>query len=258
MGYLDAVDISQWQGAYKDYGTPIVFMKASGGDAGVYLDSQLFGNYAGAKSQGKGIGLYHFAGGKDPVVEANYFLRACAPLEENDVLVLDWEVAHPNPVEWCRIFMETVHATCGVWPLIYINLATLRAYDWTPVLTNCGLWIAAWTGDPNSDINTGGHPYVVHQYRGAPLDLDAVWLTMDQFHKFGYHVKTDTPVPTPAPAPVAPTPITPPVVIPTPPIVPTPVVPTPTPIKPPVIKKPIWWNAMLAWLRRHNMKVVKK
>jgi hypothetical protein len=72
--------------------------------------------------------------------------------------------------------------------LLYINLATLRAYDWSPVLNNCGLWIAAWTDDPNIDINTNGYPYVVHQYRGAPLDLDAVWLTMDQFKKFGYHV----------------------------------------------------------------------
>jgi hypothetical protein len=29
MNYIPAVDISQWQGAYKDYGTPIVFMKVS-------------------------------------------------------------------------------------------------------------------------------------------------------------------------------------------------------------------------------------
>lgn len=64
-------------------------------------------------------------------------------------------------------------------------------------------------------------------------------------------VPIPAPLPQPDPAPANPTP-------PTPPIVPTPVVPTPTPIKPPVIKKPIWWTAMLAWLRRHNMKVVKK
>lgn len=247
MNYLSAVDISQWQGTYKDYGTPIVFMKASGGDAGVYYDSQLYGNYAGAKRQGKGIGMYHFAGGGDPVVEANYFLRAVAPLEENDVLALDWEISHPNPVEWCRIFVETVHATCGVWPLLYINLATLRAHDWSPVLKNCGLWIAAWTGDPNVDIDTGGRPYVVHQYRGAPLDLDAVWLTRDQFNKYGYHVKQDTPAPTPSPIPSAPPPV---VVPPTPPpvVTPPPVIP-PEPPKPPVVTPPSP-PTLLDWLKK--------
>lgn len=258
MNFISAVDISQWQGAYKDYGTPIVFIKASGGDAGLYFDSRCYENYAGAKSQGKGIGLYHFAGGGDPVAEANFFLKACAPLEENDVLVLDWEVQHSDPVNWCLTFMRTVHDACGVWPLIYINLATLRAYDWSPVLQNSGLWIAAWTGDPNVDVNTGGHPYVVHQWQGSPLDQDAVWLTMEQFNAYGYHVPQPTPTPpTPEPTPPTPVPPTVPAPVPTPPVEP-PVVPTPTPITPPVIKKPIWWNAMLAWLRRHNMKVVKK
>jgi lysozyme len=94
MGYLAAVDISQWQGAYKDYGTPIVFIKVSGGDDGVYYDSQANNNYNQAKAAGKGIGMYHFAGGKDPVVEADFFVKACSPLEEGDVLVLDWEVQH--------------------------------------------------------------------------------------------------------------------------------------------------------------------
>jgi hypothetical protein len=139
------------------------------------------------------------------------------------VLVLDWEVQHPNPVEWCRVFAQHVHDLTNVWVLLYINLATLRAYDWSPVLNNCGLWIAAWTDDPNIDINTNGYPYVVHQYRGAPLDLDAVWLTMDQFKKFGYHV----PQPTPAPQPI---PVPDPVPTPTP-------LPTPEPVQPSDIDK---------------------
>jgi lysozyme len=227
MGYLAAVDISQWQGAYKDYGTPIVFIKVSGGDDGVYYDSQANNNYNQAKAAGKGIGMYHFAGGKDPVVEADFFVKACSPLVEGDVLVLDWEVQHTNPVEWCRVFAQRVHDLTGVWVLLYINLATLRAYDWSPVLNNCGLWIAAWTGDPNIDVNTGGHPYVVHQYRGAPLDLDAVWLTMDQFKRYGYH--TPQPAPTPAPQPV-------PVPTPAPAPAPTPT-PIPVPVEPSEIDK---------------------
>lgn len=206
MGYREAVDISQYQGAYRDYGTPVVFIKMSGGDVGVYYDSRASENYYGAKSQGKQVGLYHFAGGTDPVVEADFFVRACSPLEENDVLVLDWEVGHHDPVGWCSAFVHRVHDQTGVWPLLYINLATLRAHDWTPVLTLCGLWIAAWNENPNIDINTAPWNYVVHQYRGEPLDLDAVWLSEEQFNAYGYHaapqpVPTTTTTTTEAPAP---------------------------------------------------------
>lgn len=194
---LDAVDISQWQGPYQDYGTPIVFMKVSGGDDGLYFDSQAANNYNQARAQGKGVGMYHFAGAHDPIVEADFFIRACSPLAENDVMALDWEVQHPDPVAWCLAFVTRVHDQTGVWPLLYINLSTLRAYDWSPVLANCGLWIAAWTGDPNVNVNTGGHPYVVHQWQGSPLDRDAVWLTMEQFNAYGFHANQPTPSPEP-------------------------------------------------------------
>lgn len=246
MNYIDAVDISQWQGVYQDYGTPIVFMKVSGGDAGVYYDSQATGNYYGAKAQGKAVGLYHFAGGTDPVVEANFFVRACSPLEDSDVLALDWEVQHPDPVGWCNIFMSVVHDQTGVWPLLYINLATLRAYDWSPVLNNCGLWIAAWTGDPNGDINTGSHAYVVHQWQGSPLDRDAVWLTMEQFKAYGYHAQIQEPPTPPAPTP-QPTPSDPvPMPEPTPPVS-TPIEPTPEPTPEPEPTPPTnTWKAIIA------------
>jgi hypothetical protein len=263
MQYIPAVDISQYQGAYKDYGTPIVFMKMSGGDAGLYYDAQASGNYYGAKSQGKGVGLYHFAGGGNPVAEADFFVKACSPLEENDVLVLDWEVQHANPVEWCRQFAQRVHDLTGVWVLLYINLATLRAYDWSPVLSNCGLWIAAWTGDPNVDINTGGFPYVVHQYRGSPLDLDAVWLTMEQFNRYGYHASTPAPQPEPTPVPVPvpePVPVPTPEPVPTPTPEPTPVpvpVPTPTPTPEPTPTPPPakrWFDPLLEFI----LKLIKR
>lgn len=241
MGYLDAVDISQWQGAYKDYGTPIVIMKMSGGDAGVYYDAQASGNYYGAKSQGKGVGLYHFAGGTDPIVESNFFIRACFPLEENDVLALDWEVGHADPVGWCNAFVDNVYSQTGVWPLLYINLSTLRSYDWSSVLAKCGLWIAAWTGDPNVDVNTG-HPYVIHQWQGSPLDRDAVWLTMEQFNQYGYHAAQPTPDPIPEPTPV---PEPDPTPEPTPDPVPTPEpepLPEPTPDPTP---EPNKWKALI-------------
>jgi lysozyme len=229
MAHLEAVDISQYQGTYKDYGTPVVIIKVSGGDNGVYYDSQAANNYNRAVADGKAVGMYHFAGGKDPIVESNFFVRACSPLAENDVMVLDWEVSHPDPVGWCKAFVENVHAQTGVWPLLYVNLSTLRAHDWSPVLANCGLWLAAWNGNPEVDINTGGVPYVMQQYQGSPLDRDAWFGTLDQFKAYGYHTAAPAPAPEPAPVPVSepapvPTPVPEssqdPVPVPEPPVIP--------------------------------------
>jgi hypothetical protein len=249
MAHLEAVDISQWQGNYKDYGTPIVFMKVSGGDNGVYYDSQATNNYNSAVAQGKAVGMYHFAGGKDPIVESNFFIRACSPLAENDVMALDWEVSHPDPVGWCKAFVENVHNQTGVWPLLYINLSTLRSHDWSPVLNNCGLWLAAWNGNPEADIDTGGHPYVMQQYQGSPLDRDAWFGTLDQFKKYGWHnAPQPQPVPEPQPAPApAPSPAPEPVPAPTPEPEPTPE-PSPVPAPSPTQEAPNFFEKFLEWL----------
>lgn len=240
MSHIECVDISQWQGAYQDYGTPILIIKVSGGDNGVYFDSQATNNYNRATADGKAVGMYHFAGGTDPIVESNFFIRACSPLAENDVLVLDWEVSHPDPVGWCKAFVENVHSQTGVWPLLYINLSTLRAHDWSLVLNNCGLWLAAWNGDPEADIDTGGHPYVMQQYQGTPLDRDAWFGSIDQFRAYGYHAPSQNP-PVPAETTVDP-PITEPVITPPLPDNPvttiTPIPSAPVPNTPPATSPP--------------------
>lgn len=225
MARTDFHDISQWQGNYNMAAdpNPIIMIKMSGGDAGLYFDSKASVNYINAKNAGKAIGMYHFAGGKNASTEADFFVKACSPLEENDVMCLDWEVSHPDPVGWCTTFVNRVHELTGVWPLLYINLSTLRAHDWSPVLNNCGLWVAAWGVDPNNNLPTG-RVYVAHQYQGSPLDTSAFFGTVDQFKKYGYH----------KPQPTVPTVPTPPVV--TPPVEPPvpPVVEPPKPVEPPV------------------------
>jgi lysozyme len=181
MSYTAAVDCSQWQGtiAWPLVNVPIAIIKMSGGDNGLYTDSKANANYYGAKSSGKAIGGYHFAGGKDAVNEADFFISCMSPLEQDDVMVLDFEIPHADPVGWCRAFVNRVHDRTGVWPLLYINLATLNAHDWSSVLNNCGLWLAAWNNDPEATLTN--HPYVMHQYSsngtvpgiGGRVDLDA-------------------------------------------------------------------------------------
>lgn len=220
MAHVDAIDISRWQGNIN-WGAvpqPIAIMKMSGGDGGVYVDSMGGHNYYAAKAAGKAVGQYHFAGGGNPVVEAEFFVKSVSPLEKFDVLVLDWEVQHADPVGWCTQFVNRVHEMTGIWPLIYMNLSTLRSQNWDPVLANCGLWVAAWGVDPENDLNTGGKTYVMHQYTSdgsvagiaGRVDMDAWFGTVDQFKQYGYQATDPAPTPPPPPPPTTTTTTLPP------------------------------------------------
>lgn len=209
MAFIPAIDVSQYQGVidWSQISEPIAMLKISGGDNGLYYDSQATRNYYGAKRAGKAVGGYHFAGATNPISEADFFLRGMMPFVENDVMALDWEVNSPNPVDWCLQFVQHVHDKCGVWPLLYINLSTLNAHDWSPVLKNCGLWIADWNNNPDGVIDTT-EEYVMQQYNNGPwCDHDAWFGTLDEFKKYGWHapVPVVSPVEPPTPSVQPPT-----------------------------------------------------
>ena len=259
----NAKDISRWQGTYSETGEPIVLVKISGGDQGLYIDPQAANNYNQVIAHGHAFGGYHFAGGGDPIGEANFFLNAMKPWNPGEVPCLDWEISHADPVGWVLSFANQVHAVAGAWPLVYMNRATLMAYNWTPVLTNCGLWLADWTGSPDGSIDTGSYTYTMQQYNDGPTyDRDVFFGTVDQFKKYGWPGATPAPAPTPpAPAP-PPTPVPTPTPDPTPtpvpapapvpiPVPPVPVPPNPPTPKPPVIRKGWFWDL----LRRLGFKV---
>lgn len=248
MSYVTGIDVSQYQGTinWAAVPHPIAIIKMTGGDAGLYTDSKANANYYGAKAAGKAIGMYHFAGGQNAQNEADFFIAACSPLEQNDVMVLDWEIQHPDPVGWCTAFVNRVHDRTGVWPLIYFNGSTWNAHDWTPVTKNCGVWVAWYGMDPEGNLPVGGKIYVMHQYTSGGsvpgiagrVDMDAWFGTLDQFKKYGYQAPTPAPTPTPQPVPhpapiPEPTPTPTPSPDPTPPPAPTPEpTPEPTPVPP--------------------------
>jgi hypothetical protein len=245
MSYVQAIDVASYQGTidWTKIGEPIILMRLSFGDAGLGYDAQASKNYYGAKNVGKHVGCYHFAGGGDPVVEADFFLRGMAPLAENDVMVLDWEIQHNDPVGWVEAYMSHIHDKVGVWPLLYINLSTLNSFDWSPVLKNCGLWLADWNNNPDGPAVTS-HAYVMQQYNDGPwCDHDAWFGSIEEFDKYGWHAPATPPAPTPtlpptpAPAP-APTPAPEPPQPPTPAPAPQPV-PEPTPAPKPVPEPPV-------------------
>lgn len=236
MDYLPFKDISYAQGAW-DMDTdsdPIVAMKASGfytGSHAPYLDDQLVRNYADAIRLGKVPIMYHFAGGADAATEAAYFIAAIHPLADGDVYALDWEIEVDDPVGWCNTFMTAVHNATGAWPLIYMDIDRLNRFNWTPVLENCGLWLAAPSYGFDDDIPSVHNVYVAQQ---GPIvngvDTDAWFGTKEQLLAYAYHSTTSAPAPTPDPdpAPVDPSPPAP-EPTPTPAPDPTPTEPTPEP-----------------------------
>lgn len=237
METREAIDVAGSYQGVVDYGQvtqEIIMMKATEGTT--FMDPQLFRNYDQAKHQhGKSVGMYHFAAGSDAVAEANWYIQCCQPLEQYDVFCLDWELPYrADEVAWCNAFVDRVHELTGCYPLIYMNLSTLRRSDWSSVLAKCGLWIAAPSYSPDDDVPTDGLVYVMHQYGtgsvagvAVPCDVDRWFGTIDQFHKYGYAYQPPAPVPDPQPTPT-------PEPLPTPDPVPTPVPdPTPTPVPDP-------------------------
>lgn len=224
MSFIKALDVSQWQRAInwpavKSAGYEIAVIKVSGSDAGDYVDSRAGVNYDGARNAGLAFGTYHFAGGTDPRHEAEYFVNICSPLDENQVLVLDWEVRHADPVGWCNAFVDRVHELTGIWPIVYMNGSTRNSYNWDVVAAKCGIWIAWYDRDPNQDLPVKG-TYIMHQYTSGGsvpgiagrVDLDAWYGTVEQWNKYGYH----KPVTPPTPPVEPPKPVDPP----TPPVAP--------------------------------------
>lgn len=209
MSYLPFDDVSYAQGNYDMSANtdPIIAIKMGGGDAGMYMDTRATANYRNAIAAGKAVGGYWFAGGTDPIAEANFFLRCMAPLAEDDVYMLDWEVGHADPVGWCTAFVNRIHDAIGVWPWVYMNMSTANAHDWSPVFNNCGYWCAAPSFSFDATLPVK-YPQIAQQ---GPIvngvDTDAFFGTIDQFKAYGYHAPQAAPVEPPVIAPpIAPTP----------------------------------------------------
>lgn len=255
----EGIDFSHYQGniEFSQVSQEIVMMKASEGTD--YLDPYLFSYYDAAKHKnGKLVGMYHFARGGDPVAEADWFIKCCQPLEQFDVFCLDYEIHLADPVTWCFALVNRVHDVTGCWPLIYMNRSTLGGYAWTPVLQNCGLWIADPDHNPDDGAQTNGKTYVMHQYGTTMVpgvqnacDVDRWWGTLEAFKQYGYNYQPPTPAPSPEPEPTPepvpePGPVPEPMPEPTPTPLPDPI-PTPEPEPtPPIVIPATKWKALIA------------
>lgn len=240
-------DISYAQGVYNMDGNPdpAVMMKMSGfytGSKQPYYDAQAARNYNNAVAAGKVPMMYHFAGGADPVVEADWFVKACSPLAPGDIMALDWEIEHDNAEGWIRAFVEHVHAITGAWPWIYMDMDRANRYNMPDVWANCGFWCAS----PSFGFDATLPVKIPQIAQQGPIvggvDTDAFFGTIEQLKKYGYQ---GGPQPAPSPVPVPePTPLPLPEPEPTPEPTPEPVPePQPEPTPEPTPEPPTGPNA---------------
>jgi len=91
--------VTDWDKIKKDF----VICKCTQGTT--YLDPTYQENIKQVKNRGMICGAYHFANGSDAKKEAQWFLKNAGQV---DLMVLDWEIEHSDPVGWCKEFIKEV------------------------------------------------------------------------------------------------------------------------------------------------------
>lgn len=112
--------------------------------------------YQLAKSKGKLLGFYHYAGGGDPIAEADFFYKNTKNYFGEAVPCLDWESNQNsawNQLGWCEKFVDRIHDLTGVWCLLYTGVEGIQANK--SLATKCGLWLANYPDNRSSwDVPT--------------------------------------------------------------------------------------------------------
>lgn len=194
-----------------------------------WTDPEFATNVAKARATGLLVGFYHFArpvAGNAADVEARSFLEIVKPhLRVGDVLVLDWEAENQQNTAWAKEWLDVVATATNSSPLIYMNLSTANAHDWSQVKPKYKLWLAQYPSSKEQGYGpiipehgkVPGWSVAMWQYTstgrlanwGGNLDLNVFYGTADDWDVLG--VK-DTNVPIPPIDPVDPVdPVKPPI-----------------------------------------------
>jgi lysozyme len=217
MANVIGVDVSRWQGVVDwdavSQKAGFAIIKAGGSDNGYYADRQFARNRDEARRLGLPHGYYYYVGGLDPVAEAEHFARIVGPLQEGEVVVLDYEIDVPNPVAYSWLFLERAEQLLGVKPMLYTNMKRVWTNDWSPVADHGNsLWGAIYDNDPNSTPATGAWDTItMKQYTSSGrmagvesthIDMNSFRGSIQDFLALGYH--RPAPVRVPAKAAAAP------------------------------------------------------
>lgn len=189
-------DVSRWQGNidWSQFPDSFAFVKATGGDGGLYTDGQFARN---ATSCPVPFGPYHFAsaGQFNAVTEANHFCDvilaspwALLGPERKLPPVLDWEptVNVNGSGAWVLTFLHQVELRTGIRPIIYTGAYV--ALDRIDELKQFDLWLAAYTPQPIA-CAPWGYDWSIWQWSstthvpGIAGNVDRNYATVEWFNR---------------------------------------------------------------------------
>lgn len=163
-----------------------VIVKATQGTG--YVNPRCNHQWDLAGQLGKLRGLYHYAGGGNPVSEAQYFINNIKNYVGQGILILDWESyqnASWGNSNWCRQFVDEVHRLTGVWCVIYVQESAL--WQVANCANTCGVWVAkyasmnwnSWTL-PNMSVSSGAFGALTGwQFTGGDMDRSIFYISKE-------------------------------------------------------------------------------
>lgn len=186
-----------------------VIVKATQGTG--YVNPRCNHQWDLAGSLGKKRGLYHYAGGGNPVAEAQFFINNIKNYVGQAVLALDWEEnqnAAWGNTDWARQFVDEVHRITGIYPIIYVQASSI--WQVASCADVCGLWVAAYPSMnwhswnvPNMNVSSGAFKFITGwQFAGDDEDRSIFYLDVAGWDKLANPstiIKQDIPAPKPQP-----------------------------------------------------------
>ena len=163
-----------------------VIVKATQGTG--YVNPRCNHQWELAGQLGKLRGLYHYAGGGNPVSEAQYFINNIKNYVGQGILILDWESyqnASWGNSNWGRQFVDEVHRLTGVWCVIYVQESAL--WQVANCANTCGGWVAkyasmnwnSWTL-PNMSVSSGAFGALTGwQFTGGDMDRSIFYISKE-------------------------------------------------------------------------------
>ena len=143
----DGTVVERAEDAAETYPVTMVYVKATEGEK--MVDPRFHANWTAARARRYAVGAYHFyLSDKDPVKQAENFIRVVGPLRERDLApVLDIEKMHRGCTERTlnadlRIWLETVEAHYGKKPVIYTSDNFARRVLASDLTSRYRIWVA--------------------------------------------------------------------------------------------------------------------
>ena len=224
---MNGIDISNWQKGINVSKVPCDFVITKATQGTSYVNPDCDRAYQQAKKAGKCLGVYHYAGGKDPIAEADFFLANIKGYIGEAILVLDWESNQNSKfsqgASWCKKWLDRVYEKTKVRALIYMSKSVCRSYNWDSIAPNHGLWVAQYA-DNVTDYGYISNPWTdskgygawsgpaIFQYTSVGrldgysgnLDLNVAYMDRDGWNKYAGGGNATKPSedtkPTPAPS----------------------------------------------------------